>query len=117
MSHFSALATALSATVGLGNIAGVAVAVSLGGPGATFWMILAGFLGMTSKFTECSLAMLYRKEGSDGHIMGGPMEYLSKGFSEKGMPRLGRFLAFAFCLLTIVSSLGGGGLLSGESSP
>lgn len=109
VSHFEALTTALSATVGLGNIAGVAIAISIGGPGATFWMIVAGLLGMSSKFTECSLAMIYRQKRKDGHIMGGPMEYLSAGLREKGMPRLGKVLALLFCLLTIGGSFGGGG--------
>ncbi len=84
VTHFQALATALSGTVGLGNIAGVAVAVSLGGPGATFWMILAGFLGMSSKFTECTLGVKYRDELPDGTVSGGPMYYLTKGLAEKG---------------------------------
>ncbi len=109
VSHFEALTTALSATVGLGNIAGVAIAVSLGGPGATFWMIIAGLLGMSSKFAECSLAMIYRQKRVDGHIMGGPMEYLSVGLKEQGRPRLGKFLALFFCFLTIGGSFGGGG--------
>ncbi|MBT7768703.1 MAG: sodium:alanine symporter family protein, partial [Rhodospirillales bacterium] len=93
VSHFQALATALSATVGLGNIAGVAVAVSLGGPGATFWMILAGLLGMSSKFCECTLGVMYRDEHADGTVSGGPMYYLSKGLAERGMPGLGRIMA------------------------
>ena len=79
---FQALSSALSATVGLGNIAGVAIAVSLGGPGATFWMIVAGLLGMSSKFTEATLAQMYREVRPDGRIMGGAMEYLSRGFKE-----------------------------------
>ncbi|MEQ9123046.1 MAG: alanine:cation symporter family protein, partial [Alphaproteobacteria bacterium] len=89
VSHFQALATALSGTVGLGNIAGVAVAVSIGGPGATFWMILAGLMGMASKFTECTLGVKYRNEYADGTISGGPMYYLSKGLGERGMAGLG----------------------------
>ncbi len=93
VSHFQALATALSGTVGLGNIAGVAVAVSLGGPGATFWMIVAGLLGMASKFTECTLGVKYRNEYPDGTVSGGPMYYLSKGFAERGMAGSGRVLA------------------------
>ncbi len=109
VSHFEALTTALSATVGLGNIAGVAIAVSIGGPGATFWMVIAGVLGMSSKFTECSLAMLYRQKRGDGHIMGGPMEYLSVGLAAQGRPKLGRILAVLFCFLTIGGSFGGGG--------
>ncbi len=109
VSHFEALTTALSATVGLGNIAGVAIAISIGGPGATFWMVVAGLLGMSSKFTECSLAMIYREKRTDGHIMGGPMEYLSAGLREKGWPKLGKVLALLFCALTIGGSFGGGG--------
>ncbi|MEM7646634.1 MAG: amino acid carrier protein, partial [Pseudomonadota bacterium] len=109
VSHFSALTTALSATVGLGNIAGVAIAISIGGPGATFWMILAGILGMSSKFTECSLAMIYREKRDDGHMMGGPIKYLSEGLKEKGWPRLGKWLAVIFSILCIGGSFGGGG--------
>lgn len=108
VSHFKALTTALSATVGLGNIAGVAIAVSLGGPGATFWMIIAGLLGMNSKFAECSLAMIYREKRADGHMMGGPMEYLSKGLAELGKAKLGKVLALIFAVLTIGGSFGGG---------
>ncbi len=108
VSHFQALTTALSATVGLGNIAGVAIAVSIGGPGATFWMILAGFLGMSTKFAECTLAQMYREVRPDGTVMGGAMEYLSRGLKEKGLPKLGAFLAFAFCVLCVLGSLGGG---------
>lgn len=109
VSHFTALATALSATVGLGNIAGVAIAISTGGPGATFWMILAGFLGMTAKFTECSLAQLYRKVRPDGHVMGGAMLYLKDGLAEIGHPRLGKTLAFCFAIICVFASFGGGG--------
>ena len=86
VSHFQALATALSGTVGLGNIAGVAVAVGIGGPGATFWMILAGLMGMASKFTECTLGVKYRNEYEDGTVSGGPMYYMTKGFAERGIP-------------------------------
>ena len=107
---FQALTTALSATVGLGNIAGVAIAVSIGGPGATFWMIVAGFLGMTTKFTEVTLGQMYREYRPDGHIMGGAMEYLSKGFKEKGMPQLGKVLAILFALLTVGGALGAGNM-------
>lgn len=108
VSHFQALSAALSATVGLGNIAGVAIAVSVGGPGATFWMIVAGLLGMSSKFAECTLGQQYREVRPDGRIMGGAMEYLSKGLKEKGWPRLGMFLAVMFSILCIGGSLGGG---------
>lgn len=105
---FQALTAALSATVGLGNIAGVAIAIGIGGPGATFWMIIAGLLGMSTKFTEASLAQMYREVRPDGHIMGGAMEYLSRGFSELGWAGFGKGLAILFCILTIGASLGGG---------
>jgi AGCS family alanine or glycine:cation symporter len=108
VSHFQALSAALSATVGLGNIAGVAIAVSIGGPGATFWMILAGILGMSTKFTECTLGQQYRHVRPDGRIMGGAMYYLSQGLAEKNLPRLGKFLAIFFCILCIGGSFGGG---------
>ena len=108
VTSLQALTTALSATVGLGNIAGVAIAVSIGGPGATFWMIVAGFLGMTSKFTEVTLAQMYREVRPDGKIMGGAMEYLSRGLEEKGQAGLGKMLALLFAVLTILASLGGG---------
>jgi len=108
VNHFQALSTALSATVGLGNIAGVAIAISIGGPGATFWMIVAGFLGMTSKFTECSLGQMYRVIRSDGHVMGGAMEYLSRGLADIGLARLGKVLAILFCVMCIGGALGAG---------
>ncbi|NIP17583.1 MAG: alanine glycine permease, partial [Xanthomonadales bacterium] len=108
VTHFQALATALSGTVGLGNIAGVAVAVSLGGPGATFWMILAGLLGMSSKFTECTLGVKYRNEYEDGTVSGGPMYYLTKGLKERGFPKLGKVLAVLFAIFCIGGSFGGG---------
>lgn len=108
VNHFQALSSALSATVGLGNIASVAIAVSVGGPGATFWMICAGFLGMASKFTECTLGQKYREVRSDGHIMGGAMLYLSRGLSELNLPGLGKVLAVLFSVLCIGASLAGG---------
>jgi AGCS family alanine or glycine:cation symporter len=109
VSHFEALSTALSATVGLGNIAGVAIAVMLGGPGATFWMILAGLLSMTTKFAECTLGQMYRDvHSAGGGVLGGPVQYLSRGFAEKGLPRVGGSLAILFALLCIGGSIGGG---------
>jgi AGCS family alanine or glycine:cation symporter len=108
VSHFSALATALSATVGLGNIAGVAIAVSLGGPGATFWMIIAGLLGMTAKMTECTLGQMYREQRPDGSVLGGGMQYLSKGLAEMKLGGLGKVLAVMFALLCVGGSFGGG---------
>jgi len=116
VTHFQALSSALSATVGLGNIAGVAVAVAMGGPGAIFWMIVAGFLGMSSKFTECTLGQMYREVGKDGHILGGPMRYLGVGLGERGMPRLGRFLAVLFALMCIGGSFGGGNMFQANQS-
>jgi alanine or glycine:cation symporter, AGCS family len=108
VSHFQALAAALSATVGLGNIAGVAIAVAVGGPGATFWMIVAGLLGMSSKFAECTLGQRYRQVRPDGRVMGGAMFYLSNGLAELGMKPLGRVLAVLFAVLCIGGSFGGG---------
>ncbi len=108
VSHFQALSTALSATVGLGNIAGVAIAISVGGPGATFWMIIAGLLGMSLKFAEVTLGQHYREVRPDGKVMGGPMEYLHKGLREKGVGGFGKFLAIFYAVVCIGASLGGG---------
>ena len=108
VSHFQALTAALSATVGLGNIAGVAIAVGTGGPGATFWIILVGFLGMSAKFTECALGQKYRRTRADGRLMGGAMFYLSQGLADVNLRHLGGFLAGLFCLLCIGGSFGGG---------
>lgn len=108
VSHFQALATAVSGTVGLGNIAGVAVAIAIGGPGATFWMIICGLLGMSSKFVECTLGVKYRDIDDDGTVYGGPMYYLSKGLKEKGFTRLGKTLAILFAILCVGASFGGG---------
>jgi len=108
VNHFQALATAVSGTVGLGNIAMVAVAISIGGPGATFWMIIAGLLGMSSKFVECTLGVKYRDIDSEGNVYGGPMYYLSRGLKERGLVRFGKFLAIVFSILCIGASFGGG---------
>ncbi len=108
VSHFQALTTALSATVGLGNIAGVSTAIALGGPGAAFWMILAGFMGMSSKFVECTLGQKYREIRPDGHVMGGAMYYLSRGLAEKGLGPLGKVLGVAFAILCVGGSFAGG---------
>jgi AGCS family alanine or glycine:cation symporter len=118
VTHFQALATALSGTVGLGNIAGVAVAVSLGGPGATFWMILAGLLGMSSKFVECTLGVKYRNEYTDGTVSGGPMYSLSKGLAERGpgLAKLGRVLAVLFAIFCVGGSFGGGNMFQANQS-
>ena len=110
VSHFQALTAALSATVGLGNIAGVAIAVSIGGAGATFWMIIAGFLGMASKFVECTLGVKYRDIESDGTVFGGPMYYLRKGLKLRGLEGLGKVLAILFAIFCIGGSFGGGNM-------
>ncbi len=116
VSHFQALSTALSATVGLGNIAGVALAVSIGGPGAVFWMMAAALFGMASKFAECTLGQMYRKVDEDGMVQGGPMVYLKDGLSEIGRPTLGKYLAVIFAILCIGGSLGGGNMFQANQS-
>lgn len=116
VSHFQALTAALSGTVGLGNIAGVAVAVSIGGPGATFWMIMGGILGMSSKFVECTLGVKYRNINADGSVSGGPMYYLSKGLAEQGKARLGRFLAVFFAICCIGGAFGGGNMFQANQT-
>lgn len=108
VSHFQALTAAVSGTVGLGNIAGVAIAICIGGPGATFWMIIAGLLGMSSKFVECTLGVKYRDIDADGTVYGGPMYYLSKGLKEMGIGGLGKVLAVLFAILCVGASFGGG---------
>nr|ADI21707.1 Na+/alanine symporter [uncultured Verrucomicrobiales bacterium HF0130_14P10] len=110
VSHFQALSAALSGTVGLGNIAGVAVAISLGGPGATFWMIIAGLLGMSSKFVECTLGVKYRKFGEDGRTYGGPMYYLRDGLAKRGWGKMGKIFAIFFAVMCVGGSLGGGNM-------
>lgn len=116
VSHFQALATALSATVGLGNIAGVGVAISIGGPGATFWMIIGGLLGMATKFAECTLGVKYRDIGPDGTVYGGPMYYLRKGLAEKGMKNLGKALGFIFALLVTCGAFGIGNMFQANQA-
>ena len=118
VTHFQALSTALSGTVGLGNIAGVAIAVSLGGPGATLWMIMAGLLGMSSKFVECTLGVKYRLENADGSVSGGPMYYLSRGLAERSdrLKGLGKVLAVMFSIFCIGGSFGGGNMFQSNQS-
>lgn len=116
VSHFQALTTALSATVGLGNIAGVAVAITLGGPGATFWMIVCGLLGMASKFTECTLGVKYRRVNEKGEISGGPMYYLSEGLKKQNLGGLGKVLAVIFSILCIGASFGGGNMFQANQA-
>ena len=116
VSHFQALATALSATVGLGNIAGVAVAIAVGGPGATFWMIVAGLLGMSSKFVECTLGVKYRVLNDEGEVSGGPMYYLQNGLKKYGLKNLGKILAVIFAILCIGGSFGGGNMFQANQA-
>tara|TARA_B100000927_G_C16450710_1_gene463708 strand:- start:288 stop:1760 length:1473 start_codon:yes stop_codon:yes gene_type:complete len=116
VSHFQALATALSATVGLGNIAGVAVAIAVGGPGATFWMIVAGLLGMSSKFVECTLGVKYRVLNDEGEVSGGPMYYLQNGLKKYGFKNLGKILAVIFAILCIGGSFGGGNMFQANQA-
>jgi alanine or glycine:cation symporter, AGCS family len=116
ISHFRALTSALSATIGLGNIAGVAVAMGTGGPGALFWMIVTAFFGMSSKLASCTLAVMYREVHDDGRVSGGPMYYLERGLREKGLAPLGRTLAVLFALLCIGGSLGGGNMFQANQT-
>jgi AGCS family alanine or glycine:cation symporter len=116
VSHFQALATALSATVGLGNIAGVAVAITVGGPGATFWMIVAGLLGMSSKFVECTLGVKYRVVNENGEVSGGPMYYLKNGLAKYGYGNIGKILAVLFAILCIGGSFGGGNMFQANQA-
>ena len=116
VSHFQALATAVSGTVGIGNIGGVAVAVTIGGPGATFWLIVAGFLGMSTKFVECTLGVKYREEFSDGHVSGGPMYYLRKGFAERGMEGFGKFIGTFYAIGIFIGALGIGNMFQSNQA-
>lgn len=116
ITHFQALSSALSATVGLGNIAGVAIAITVGGPGATFWMILCGVLGMTTKFCECTLGTRYREIDENGKVHGGAMFYLQKGFAELGWAKLGKTLAVVFAGACVMASLGAGNMFQGNQA-
>ena len=116
VTHFQALATAVSGTVGLGNIAGVGVAISIGGPGATLWMIVAGLVGMCTKGVECTLGVKYRKVFPDGRVSGGPMYYLSRGLAERNMGTLGKVLAVAFCIFTLGGAVGGGNMFQSNQA-
>ena len=116
VTHFQALTTAVSGTVGIGNIGGVAVAISMGGPGATFWLIVAGLLGMSTKFIECTLGTIYRKHNPDGSVSGGPMYYLEQGFLEKGLPNLGKFLGQFYALGIVIGCLGIGNMFQANQA-
>lgn len=116
VSHFQALTTALSATVGLGNITGVAIAITIGGPGATFWMILAGFFGMSLKFTECTLGVKYRYIDKDGRVSGGPMYYLREALRLRKLAFLGKVLALFSAVMMVLASFGGSNMLQANQS-
>ena len=116
VTHFQALATAVSGTVGIGNIGGVAVAISMGGPGATFWMIIAGLLGMSTKFIECTLGTMFRQVNEDGSISGGPMYYLEKGFAARKMPGVGKFIGRFYALGIVVGCLGIGNMFQSNQA-
>ncbi len=116
ISQLKALTTAVSGTVGIGNIGGVAVAISLGGPGATFWLIVAGFLGMSTKFAECTLGVRYRRTNPDGSVSGGPMHYLARGLAERRMPRVGKALGAFYALAMVVGCLGIGNMFQSNQA-
>ncbi|WP_032403489.1 alanine/glycine:cation symporter family protein [Rhodococcoides fascians] len=116
VSHFRALTAAVSGTVGLGNIAGVAVAVTLGGPGATLWMILAGVLGMASKFVECTLGVKYRDINEDGTVSGGPMKYLTKGLAERGLAKVGKVMAVFYAIIITFFAISGGNMFQANQT-
>ena len=116
ISQYQALTTAVSGTVGIGNIAGVAVAISVGGPGATLWLIVAGFLGMSTKLAECTLAVMYRETSADGHSVGGPMYYLRRGLADRNWPRLGKALGVFYALAMVVGCLGIGNMFQSNQA-
>ena len=116
VSSFQAMTAAVSGTVGLGNIAGVAIAISLGGPGALVWMIVAAFLGTATKFAEVTLGHLYRRIDDDGTVHGGPFYYITEGFKEKGFTKFGKFLAVVFSICAIGGAIGGGNMLQSNES-
>ena len=116
VSHFQALATAVSGTVGIGNIAGVAISVTLGGPGVIFWIVLAGLLSMTTKFVECSLGVIYRVHHADGSVSGGPMHYLEKGMAEMHLPRLGKALGIFYAASIVIGCIGIGNMFQSNQA-
>jgi len=116
ISHFQALTAAVSGTVGIGNIAGVAVAISLGGPGATFWLIVAGLLGMSTKFAECTLGVRYRRQHADGSVSGGPMYYLERGLAERNLPRVGKGLGRFYAAAMVFGCLGIGNMFQSNQA-
>ena len=116
ITHFQALSTAISGTVGIGNIGGVAVAISIGGPGAAFWLFLAGFLGMSTKFVECTLGVKYRKSNSDGSVSGGPMYYLESFLSSRGYPGCGKMLGSFYAISLVIGCFGIGNMFQSNQA-
>lgn len=116
VSHFQALCTAVSGTVGIGNIGGIPIAIAMGGPGAVFWMIVAGFLGMSTKFVECTLATKFRRENPDGSVSGGPMYYLEKGFAMRGMPRFGKGIGMFYAGGIVIACMGIGNMFQSNQA-
>ncbi len=116
VSHFQALAAALSGTVGIGNIAGVAIAIRMGGPGAAFWMTVAGFMGMSSKFAECTLGQKFRIIKPDGTVGGGPMYYLTRGLSSIGMSKLGKALGTIYAIFCAIATMGAGNMFQANQA-
>lgn len=116
VSPLQALFSAIAATVGLGSIAGISVAVAVGGPGATLWIVAAGLLGMASKFAEVTLSMQYRRIDADGKVFGGPIQYLQHGLAEIGLPRLGKFLAALFAVFCLGGAIGGGNMFQSNQA-
>lgn len=116
VSHFQALTTALSGTVGIGNIGGMAIVISLGGPGAVFWLVVAGLLGMSTKFAECVLGVKYRKINPDGSISGGPMYYLERGLAERGWKKIGKVLGYFFAVSMVIGCLGIGNMFQSNQA-
>ena len=116
ISHFHALSTAISGTVGVGNIGGVAVAISIGGPGAAFWLFMAGFLGMSTKFVECTLGVKYRRHNPDGSVSGGPMYYLERYLLDRGFPQLGKLLGGFYALALVIGCFGIGNMFQSNQA-
>jgi len=116
ISHFKALSTAISGTVGVGNIGGVAVAIVLGGPGAAFWLFMAGFLAMSTKFVECTLGVKYRRVNADGSVSGGPMYYLERFFQVRHWPKVGKFLGSFYALALVIGCLGIGNMFQSNQA-
>ncbi|MFN7612478.1 MAG: alanine:cation symporter family protein, partial [Alphaproteobacteria bacterium] len=116
VSPLQALFSAIAATVGLGSIAGISIAIAVGGPGATLWVVVAGLLGMASKFAEVTLSMQYRRIDADGKVFGGPIQYLQTGLAEIGLPRFGKFLATLFALFCLGGAIGGGNMFQSNQA-